>query len=379
MFITGGSDSYWVIPLLFDPIPKDRIDDFYDFRDELRLFVDHVVRSRLTVVSGLRRTGKTSLVKVGLSLVNAPYIYLDTRFTIYPGFEDIARVIGKSLEDSLRRYSSLREALASYLKMVKGVAIGLKDYSVSVVFRGGGKLDLQDLFLRLNEFGEDIGSPVILVFDEAQDLRKATWARFDRFLAYVYDNLKYVNLTLTGSQFGILKDFLGLEDPEAPLYGRPYLEIKTRRLSESEGAEFLRLGFEEARAHYNEELIREAVSKLDGIIGWLTFFGYSYITRTAGDLEEVYNKAVSLAGTELTNLLSELKSSRYRNVLKTLSTGGMSWSELKKTLERVEGRTIEDKAFNEVLRRLSAFGLIEKVGENYVIIDPIYRAASTNI
>ena len=59
-------------------------------------------------------------------------------------------------------------------------------------------------------------------------------------MAYAYDSLRYVNFVLTGSQVGLLYNFLGLNDPNAPLFGRAYMEVKTRRLSPDEAYEFLK-------------------------------------------------------------------------------------------------------------------------------------------
>jgi hypothetical protein len=105
-----------------------------------------------------------------------------------------------------------------------------------VTFRG--KLSLPDLFTRLN----DLGEPIVVAVDEAQELRKANWLRLNRLFAYAYDNLPNVRLVLTGSQFGLLYDFLGLEDPRAPLFGRAFREVRTRRLSPDEASTSLRGG-----------------------------------------------------------------------------------------------------------------------------------------
>ena len=47
----------------------------------------------------------------------------------------------------------------------------------------------------------------MVAVDEAQELRKANWLRFDRLFAYAYDSLPNVRLVLTGSLFGLLHDF----------------------------------------------------------------------------------------------------------------------------------------------------------------------------
>ncbi len=113
------------------------------------------------------------------------------------------------------------------LKNVEGLRVSLNPPGISIKFRGGSRVNIADLLIGLN----DIGEPVIIAIDEAQGLRRVNWLRFDRLFAYIFDNLTNLRLVLSGSQIGLLYGFLGLNDPRAPLFGRAYMEIKTRRLS----------------------------------------------------------------------------------------------------------------------------------------------------
>lgn len=55
--------------------------------------------------------------------------------------------------------------------------------------------------------------------------------------------------------------------------------ITLRRLND----DFLEKGgLKEVRVDYRADDLREAVKKVDGIIGWLTLFGYSYAKGAAG-------------------------------------------------------------------------------------------------
>jgi len=164
------------------------------------------------------------------------HLYVDVRLSLYAGYRDIAEVFARSLEDLLRRESSLADRLREALRGLGGLEVSLGPPSVRVTFRG--RLSLPDLFTRLN----DLGEPIVVAVDEAQELRKANWLRLDRLFAYAYDSLPNVRLVLTGSQFGLLYDFLGLEDPRAPLFGRAFREVRTRRLSPDEALDFLERG-----------------------------------------------------------------------------------------------------------------------------------------
>jgi hypothetical protein len=48
--------------MLFSPEPKTRRQDLYDFNRELSALVTALRAERLTLVTGLRRIGKTSLL-----------------------------------------------------------------------------------------------------------------------------------------------------------------------------------------------------------------------------------------------------------------------------------------------------------------------------
>lgn len=64
--------------MLFDPRPKTRREDLYDFDEELDKFVK-ALDEPMVLISGLRRTGKTSLILTGLNVAN---------YTLYiPRFE----------------------------------------------------------------------------------------------------------------------------------------------------------------------------------------------------------------------------------------------------------------------------------------------------
>jgi Archaeal ATPase. len=74
--------------------------------------------------------------------------------------------------------------------------------------------NIAKIFEALNELGR-----VIIVLDEAQYLRYSTIG-LRPILAHVYDYMKGITLVLTGSEIGLLHDFIGIDDPDLELYGR---------------------------------------------------------------------------------------------------------------------------------------------------------------
>lgn len=79
---------------------------------------------------------------------------------------------------------------------------------------------------------------VIIAFDEAQYLRFGGATRYDGILAYAVDNLENLTFILTGSEVGLLFDFLKFDNPEAPLFGRYHHDIILERFSKELSEEF---------------------------------------------------------------------------------------------------------------------------------------------
>jgi hypothetical protein len=82
--------------MLFSPEPKTRREDLYDFNRELSRLVTALRAERLTLVTGLRRTGKTSLLRVALGEAGVTHLYVDVRLSLYAGYRDIAEVFARS-------------------------------------------------------------------------------------------------------------------------------------------------------------------------------------------------------------------------------------------------------------------------------------------
>ncbi|MGC8567304.1 MAG: hypothetical protein ACP5I6_06750 [Caldisphaera sp.] len=89
--------------MLFDPRPKTNRKDLYDFQDKLNL-IKKYIGQHLIVVTGLRRTGKTSLILTSLSEHNSPYIFFDLR-AIPKSRKELYRLISTGLTDFLSRTS----------------------------------------------------------------------------------------------------------------------------------------------------------------------------------------------------------------------------------------------------------------------------------
>ncbi|MEB3779866.1 MAG: ATP-binding protein [Desulfurococcales archaeon] len=295
--------------MLFDPEPKRSRRDFFDMDDALADFMDSVSSDKLILVTGLRRYGKTSLILTGLNEAGVEYVFIDCR--LLPSGMISIREFLKLLHRELRSHSWARRILD------KIAYIDIHGLSIRVS-------RLHDVII---DVLEALGDRV-LVLDEVQELRRSTY-RFDSLLAYLYDHTR-VRVVVSGSQVGMLYRFLRVNDPSAPLYGRPYHEVRVPRLSEEQAREFLELGFNEYGLKPDERVIDEAVKAFDGIVGWLTFFGYTY-SRDRRSVREVLDYASSLAASEVMKALEVhgVAVPRYTEALRVVaSLGKARWSDI---------------------------------------------------
>lgn len=219
---------------------------------------------------------------------------------------------------------------------------------------------------------------MLLVFDEAQELRRIAKYRMDKFMAYVYDRFKNVTVVATGSEVGLLEDFLRVENPSAPLYGRAIDEINLSPFSEEQARDFLIKGYKENGIVLSDSLVEYAVEKLDGIVGWLTYLGWEtrYKKKITKDLvDSVLQKASRLAIEEFSHFLALRWQARerYKTIVKNLAAvGKASWTELKTVFEMKKGK-ISDKSFSLLLNNLRKTGFITEINNGYQITDPILK------
>ncbi|MFH0800164.1 MAG: ATP-binding protein [Pseudomonadota bacterium] len=322
----------------FNPQVKDHRKDFFNFeviQEELKKALQDKL-TPLIAVYGLRRTGKTSLIKVVLNSLGRKYVWIDSR--------DVA-----SRDD-------FHNKLADEIDKVKRVKIDrliLKGVGLSLNFIKKG-LDYLDKH------------KMILVIDEAQLLKRL---HLDNSIAYIYDNFRNIKIVISGSESGMLKNFLGKNNAKAPLYGRAVFELKTSRLDKESGFVYLKEGAKQAKMDFGDEETLTAIKELDGIIGWLTKYGWYRLKYAPKEsLRRTVEEGKTLAKEEFAKFASNAEA-RYKKIMKTIK-GGARWEEIKSQTQ------ISDKQLYSMLNRLMDSGFIEKSEGLYTIADPLLEAAS---
>ena len=221
----------------------------------------------------------------------------------------------------------------------------------------------------------------IIALDEVQEFRKIMRFDMTSILAHAYDYCKGIQFVATGSEVGMLHNFLRIDEPEAPLYGRAMVEIELLGLTKEKSLQYLTQGFKQIKLKVSDETLESVHLRFDGIIGWLTYCGFMAREEKKLDkaiIEETARKAAKLAALEFRNFVRLHKSERYGVVMKSLARGSITWAELKRVVESKEGVTIGQGEITRLLTNLEDASFIEKRdGGTYFIPDPMMIEAAS--
>ncbi|WP_291765697.1 AAA family ATPase [Caldivirga sp. UBA161] len=359
--------------MLFDPKPKERRRDLFDRDDELnRLKLG--LNYPITLLLGIRRSGKSSLIKVLMSEEgDAIWVYLDLRK--YEGSPYMTyRHLLSEFEKAL---NSWQEGLRRLIHGIRGVTLSGPGFEVRFNW-GRDRVMFGDLLDKLSDISEREGRRVIIVFDESQELRKLKGYNIIYPLAYAYDNLK-LNFIFTGSQIGMVYRFLKLKDPNSPLFGRAMFEVHVNPFTREQSIEFLRAGFREIGiSPVGEDMLEDVYDELGGIPGWLTYYGFNYMQFRSHEeaIKRTLEYAIQLIRQEFENFLKGREEARERYyAIMSLCKSGCLWSGVKRFLEAREGYRIDDKKVTELLQNLVDASFLTKENEMYKPSDPLIAKA----
>jgi len=194
-----------------------------------------------------------------------------------------------------------------------------------------------------------------------------------RLFAHITDSYRNLMLVVTGSEIGLLFDFLGFENPASPLYGRHFVQIQMGNFSACEAEEFLTLGFQQIKVSAPSEVIHYAVQNLDGVTGWLTLFGTRCLDEQSCSrkiVNEVVSEGGKLARAEALKLTTV--SSRYGVILNFLAkVSSASWAQIKAVIETKEKHSVTNSAVSNLLNTLVRTGIVSKANGKYDIIDAL--------
>ena len=108
-------------------------------------------------------------------------------------------------------------------------------------------------------------------------------------------------------------------------------EIKIGHFDKNISYNFLKSGFEEAELNVNDNDLNSAIDVLDGIAGWLTYYGYNRTVRKLNNLDSINNVieySKRLIDSELNKLINNSKD-RYMAIMEAVAAGLNNWTTVK--------------------------------------------------
>ncbi|MEM3833384.1 MAG: ATP-binding protein [Thermoprotei archaeon] len=319
--------------MLFSLRPKESLKELYNRSEEYRELLRLTNSGLWVVVLGKRMTGKTSLIKTFANENKGIYVNLLGA----KGVEDIAKNL---LVESGLKFDEL--------------TINLKFLQIK-----WSKI-LDEAFQRVKD--------KIIVFDEVQEVSSPY---FLKILKSVWDKYSKIRIVFSGSYIRILRRLLE-PSPTSPLYGRKPAIITLKPFNHEVSKNFLISGFREyPQVHFKEEEIVDAVERLNGYVGWLTYYGNFRCERRLSHeeaLKETVSEGSKIIQSELNHFLKNRRRELYIKVLRIVRTGAR-WSEIKRELD------INSKVLNGILKNLTSAMIVEGNEGYYWIEDPITREA----
>jgi len=372
--------------MYFDLEPKSSREDLYDFNEQFDKLLDLLqgrrARDPLIIVTGSRRVGKTSLLQTAINESGIPHIIINgMAFAEVPVIKrrNLLRALERELNDAIEREKKWGKKIIDILKGIRWLRVDSKPPWIQFEWeRPERDFDLLDVVQSFNRLARKHETKFVFVLDEAQEFRKIKGYKLQALMAHIYDYLKNVQMIVTGSQFGFLHDFLGVDDPGSPLYGRGMAEVRVPRISGGLAADFLSKGLEQAGISPDKDAIGSAVEELDGIIGWLTLFG-SESAGAGRSTREILTKTIEkgsrIATKELENFLRTRGQarSRYIQILKSaVRLKRARWIDMKRDLELEEGKKISNNVFSDLVENLVKGSFLEKNEDGtYSVTDPL--------
>lgn len=366
--------------ILFDPRPKESRRELFDREKELKILEEFVEKgSPIILCLGVRRIGKTSLLKTFLNESGYPYIFINARKLSEYGYSiaGLYRVFSEAIAQT-----NVFNRIIDYLKGLRGINITVSGVGLGIEFNWRRREpSITSILERLDHYAKDRETYFLVTIDEAQELRFLKGFNkidFREIMAYSYDNLRNIKFILSGSEIGLLYDFLEFNNYSSPLYGRVRDELIIERFSKEESIRFLEKGFEEAGMKPSKEVIEKAVDLLDGIPGWLSFYGYKAVQMKNFDIiDKVLEEAIQTALDELNKIIKAGK--YYRHILRAIAMGYKNWSLIKRSVETWTGSHVNNKILYNNLVRLINLTILSKENDRYDFIDNIYREAAKRI
>lgn len=283
----------------------------------------------LCLITGMRRTGKTSLIKTFFSEHKDKCMYIDTRELgdiTNKNKVEVLEFFCQQISIFLQEHEGVSSKVSDFLRRINGVTIGVAGIQLDPTLKH--KINLMEIFRRLNDWAHSEEKIIIIGIDEAQNFKKNETFDITLIFASIYDSYSNLKIILTGSEMGVIYELVGKEDPQAPLHGRDIPEIKLKPLTIDKRIKFLEAGLKNNSIPINKsnkDVIKIAAEKLGSRIGWLTMFGCKCCDTkkiVEQHIDDIVEKNAKLAKEEFDKFLKNKQQELYSDIMNHLANMG---------------------------------------------------------
>lgn len=336
--------------MYFEIEPKGRKADFFNYDSEYRQVKNALQRNeKIIAVVGVRRVGKTSLLNLVYNETKNLKLWLDGRIVTDPKKEIFAAIYETAQIGKPKIFGKIESLNISAF----GVGFDIKR----------GPESQSEIERKIRSTGQ-----ICVFIDEAQRMNANDLADV---LSYFYDRFPKVSFIISGSEIGLVEEIIGESNAEHPLYGRDVARVVMERLDKNRSMEYLKKGFKQLGLKLDDAEIEDAVVELDGLIGWLTLYGYERgVKKSKNALNKTSQGAARIAASELVHFFKKVKNRKlYLSILK--NANGISWEELRMRAGKEMGKQLNPNLFNFALERLITYSFMEKKDQKYSVSDPL--------
>lgn len=234
---------------------------FCNREQESQLLLSNIKKNQHTVVVAPRRYGKTSLVEHTLTKAKLLFTRIDLFCVIYD--EDICRKVAKGISQLIKEVATFSEKTIKVIEQCfKSAHIGFKAGSIELNVEFGKTAShpinqLEDLLEGLEKFAQKHKKPMILFFDEFQDVLKIDETdKIQAAIRSVAQHAKYTNYIFSGSSRMMLNKIF--DDKKQPLY----MLCNKIILERIEQKYFLKHMQEAAKKKWNNHLSNEIMTTI---------------------------------------------------------------------------------------------------------------------
>jgi AAA+ ATPase superfamily predicted ATPase len=196
-------------------------------------------------------------------------------------------------------------------------------------------------------------------------------------MAHAYDYLENIKFILTGSEVGLLEDFLHPKEAADPLSGREIRTQQIERFNPGTAERFLRAGFRETKTRIRSSEIELALKRFDGLVGWLVLYGSRVTEGETNPIDLTFADAKNTVLRDLKRVTSE--SEYYKYALNAIAEGKNEFEQIRLYIGLKINRNFNPGSMGRVIERLKKLSIIKVEGGKMSFEDPVTLAAAAEL